>query len=189
MMLEDFRVTCDPADEDFWAGTVEGMTDLWPMHLHNALTALARALVEADRRLGDVDARAVIDLAERRRKDSYAKRAGSREMRATTPLLARVMAGLPDAGLKRYELLELVHSHVTGRPERDLPEGMGAEGFLDHLVHRGLLLEGKDCRYTCPVPSFRRYLIGNGGPDPDGGRTDSGDGRREGGVRFPSWAP
>ncbi len=167
MMLDGFRIDRGSTVED-WPGLIEGLTDLWPQHLHNALSALARGLVEADRRLRDVDTEAVLDLAERWRRDSYGARM-SKEMKSRKTPLARVMADLPEAGLEREESIALVESHVVDRPGWRPPAGMDSEGFLDHLVHQGVLLEGEDGRYTCPIPTFRRYLVERGGLDPDAG--------------------
>jgi len=56
-MLKEFADGPTSRDVDFWAGEIERMSDLWPMHLHNTMTALARGLVEKDRTLAEVDAR------------------------------------------------------------------------------------------------------------------------------------
>jgi len=162
------------------------MTDLWPMHLHNALVALARGLVEAGRKLEDVDRLAVLDLAERWRKDSYAKRAGSDVICDAYRLVARLMADLPEDGNARPKLVSEIARHARPEDDRDaegfhIPPDMGPKGFFRHLVRQGILFERPDRRYTCPIPSFRRYLIESGGLDPDAGppsgSDDDGSGR------------
>ena len=61
---------------------------------------------------------------------------------------------------------------MKGRPGHCLPEGMTATGFLDHLVHQGVLQRNEAGRLACPIPSFRDWLTKWGGefrPLPVGG--------------------
>ena len=44
----------------------------------------------------------------------------------------------------------------------ELPKGMDVEDFFEHLVHRGALQRLPDKSVHCPIPSFRRYMIGLG---------------------------
>ena len=34
--------------------------------------------------------------------------------------------------------------------------------FLGHLIHRGVLQQGRDDLFRCPIPSFRDYLVERG---------------------------
>ena len=40
-----------------------------------------------------------------------------------------------------------------------LPKGMDADGFFEHLVHRGALQVLPGGSVHCPIPSFQRYMI------------------------------
>ena len=51
----------------------------------------------------------------------------------------------------------------------DLPKGLDADDFFEHLVHQGALQKRADKTIHCPIPSFRTYLIRVGGLKPDAG--------------------
>jgi len=181
-MLKELQITRTPEQERKWAEKIEEETDLWPQHLHNAMTALARGLVDAELDLDKVNENAVLDIAERWRQESYEKRAESAEMRGTRPLVSRIMTKLPDGGLKDTGILHLIDSHVADRQGWRLPKDsdsgilMDNQEFLDHLVHHGVLIKGKDNRYTCPIPTFRDYLIEEGELEPVPAERSENDG-------------
>jgi len=160
-MLESFRITGTPALEREWAERIEEETDLWPQHLHTAMSSLARGLVGTDRDLAAVNRDIVLAHAERRRRKSYFRRLSNSMKSLKTPL-ARIAFDLSERGKEREETVTLIRSRLPDDPSR-----REAEGFLDHLVHQGTLLEDDDGRYACPIPTFRRYLIREGGLDPD----------------------
>jgi len=126
------------------------------------MTALARGLVESGLDLGGVDKAGVLAFAERKRRGSYFDRMSS-TMKSVRIPLAFVMADIPDGGLKKDETVALIRSCL----DDDVTDiGTGPEGFFDHLVHYGALLESEDGRYTCPIPTFRDYLMKEGGLEP-----------------------
>ena len=159
-MLAEFRIRADGADTGRWATRLEAHSDGWPQHLHNGLRSLAEALVGTGGALGDVDIEAVLHRAQERRLQAYRARR-STHMQASIFLLARVMAAVPDTGLRRNEAIAVVRTRArTGDGHGwDVPEGMSAGDFLDHLVLRGALQSGEDDRLVCPIPSLRRFLI------------------------------
>jgi len=185
-MLKEFADGPAPADLDFWAREIERISDRWPMHLHNAMTALARGLVEAERNLAEVDIDGIIELAERWRWDSYVERAKTDLMRAANGLVAKVMASLPNEGKTENELIGEIAR--LGRPRDDYGNmgyrlvGVDPDGFFTHLLHQGALIEGEDERFTCPIPSFRSFLMERGGepPPPSDGPDESTD--NDGGI-------
>jgi len=184
-MLEEFADGPDPADLDFWAGEIERMSDLWPMHLHNAMAALARALVETERNLATVDRIGVGELVGRWRRDSYVERTDTDGMRDAFRLVAKVMASLPGEGLDDGQVLGLVESQVKDEIGWRLPiadeitgRRVSARTFINHLLHQGALIEGDDGNYTCPIPSFRSFLMEKGDesePPPPSDDVDDND--------------
>ncbi len=80
-------------------------------------------------------------------------------------LVGAVMAALPEEGLRAGQVLAAItrFAKTDVDPEWGLPDGMTARGFLHHLVHQGALQRSPDKLYHCPIPSFRTYLIQNGG--------------------------
>ncbi len=162
-MLDAYRVDIAGADAGCWAERIEEYSDRWPQHLQNAMRSLAEELVEADGVLAEVDEAAVFARARERRLQAYRARR-SPQMQEAVFLLARVMAGVPEPGLRRNKATGLIET--LARSEGDygwrLPEGMSPREFLDHLVHRGALQSGEDDRLVCPIPSFRRFLVEEG---------------------------
>ena len=175
-MLDAYRVDIAGADAGRWAERLEEHSDRWPQHLQNAMRSLAEELVEAEGVLAAVDEAAVSAGSLEHRMRAYRARRSPR-MQEAVFLLARVMAGVPESGLRRNEAVAVIGNRARqgGDCGWDLPQGMSAGDFLDHLVHRGALQSGEDDRLICPIPSFRRFLmeegaraladIGSDGPD------------------------
>ena len=162
-MLDAYRADIAGADAGRWAERLEKHSDRWPQHLQNAMRSLAEELVEAKGALAEVDEAAVFARARDRRLAAYRARR-SPAMQEAVFLLARIMAGVPESGLRRNEAVGSIGD--LAKSEGDcgwrLPEGMSPTEFLDHLVHRGALQSGEDDRLVCPIPSFRRFLIEEG---------------------------
>lgn len=161
-----------PANLDFWSRKIERISDRWPMHFHNAMTALARGLVEAERNLAAVDAPGILELAGRCREGSYANRADTDAMRDAFRLIARVMADLPDEGVDDDTMIGLIEDNAGEARGWRLPidgrtgKPMEARVFLNHIMHQGVLIRSEDEKYTCPIPSFRSFLMERGGEPP-----------------------
>ena len=162
-MLDEFGIRATVAEAGRWAKRLEEHSDGWPQHLQNGLRSLAEALGVTGGALGEVGMDAVLDRARERRLQAYRARR-SPHMQTPIFLLARVMAAVPDAGLRRNEAIAVIRTcALTGNEYGwDVPEGMSAENFLDHLVFRGALQPGEDDRLVCPVPGFRRFLVQEG---------------------------
>ena len=86
----------------------------------------------------------------------------------SSALVAAVMAAIPEEGARGGEVLGIirrtVHSDDAAFPEWCLPKGMDAKMFRKHLIHRGALQPNEDRMLSCPIPSFRTWLIDQG-PD------------------------
>ena len=160
-MLAAFRVETAGADTERWAARLEEHSDGWPQHLQNAMRSLAEALIEMNGMLAGVDEAAVFARARERRLRAYRARR-SPAMQEATFLLARVMAAVPDAGLRLNEAVGVIGVRARQGCGWGLPEGMSPRDFLDHLVYRGALQSAEDDRLVCPIPSFRRFLIEEG---------------------------
>ena len=123
-------------------------------------------LIEARGRLADVDAGAVLRRGEELRLTSYRRRV-SPEMEGARCLTGAVIQDVA-AGAERAVVLGSIDKHsvrTEGNEPRlwRLPDGMTAPAFLGHLVHRGALQRGEDGLFRCPIPSFRDYLVEQGG--------------------------
>jgi len=136
----------------------------WPRHLHHSLQALAKSLVQpnTDGRLDQVDWGNVSSTAAQLRKHYY-RHQMSPQMQQSTALLAAIMKdSTTNSG--NDALLESVERHTGSHQVARwrLPEDMTPAGYLDHLMHQGALQANDDDTVSCPMPSFRSYLIERG---------------------------
>ena len=84
----------------------------------------------------------------------------SDEIRESMILLSSVMKKLtkPLASWNVIDIIEQQSKLAKRRAER-LPRGMMPEDYFDHLRHCGVLEQSKRYSVTCPIPSFRQFLI------------------------------
>ncbi len=132
----------------------------WPRHLHFALQALGRAALAVNGNLGVVDWQAVVREAEGSRLNYYRDQQ-SEEMEDAAGLVAAVLRSL-DGNSGTVGVMGSIGRNVRAEEGWRLPEGMTARSFLSHLIHRGALHRHADKTITCPIPSFRTFLIKKG---------------------------
>ena len=151
--------------------------DGWPRHLHIVLKAFGR---EALKTGGDLDKaeweRLRVEIKAGR--DGYYDHQFSAEMREAKSLTARIMAELHTRH-GRGEIIKLINECRVNASGYVFPEGMGTKEFFVHLLHKGALHEESVDRFVCPIPSFRTYLLDQGGimetPSPIPGPVSSND--------------
>jgi len=173
-MLEKPPFEVDVARRRKWGERLAKWSDLWPQHLHNAMTALALVAIR-DRDYG-LAGESLKDRCGKQamafRWHSYGQRVDSDALQDTPYLVAKVMADLPKDGLIRPETITVIERHVDDRPGWRLPKKdgnarMDSDDFLNHLVHKGLLQETENRRYVCPIPTLRTFLMLEGDLEPD----------------------
>ncbi len=181
-MFRTYGVRGADAARAHWADWAAEVSDAWPQHLHNAMRAIARGLLETGGRLDDIDADAVRERERTLRLDVYGRRQ-STSMREAVNLVAAVMRDCPTFLTERVHrpnradmLASILRHRRTGETPEDVswrlptdPDSgapMDAKTFLRHLVHRGSLQERGDKRMECPIPTFRDFLIESGDPVP-----------------------
>ncbi len=147
------------------AGPCEG----WPRHLHFALQALGRDILRTQDAgpgaLAAVDWERVATAAAFSRLNYYrGQQRGA--MAACAALVGAVLDDLGAAAapslLRRSHVINGLHRHTLAHPDASawqIPKGMDADSLADHLFHRGVLQETPDGSLTCPIPSFRSYLV------------------------------
>ena len=187
-MLREFRVD-QKGERVHWPGIIAAVSEGWPQHLHNGMRALAEQLVARGGRLADVDAVMVREREERFRTASYRRRR-SEEIRDARFLVAELMRQVPAEGAEGSDIKDLVRNlaRPLDDPEGDgwsLPKNRDEEWFLKHLVHQGALQLNENDLYSCPIPSFRSYLMEMGGlarplPEPSG--KEPADRKRDRGI-------
>ena len=135
--------------------------DHWPVHVQNALIAFAEQVVACGS-VEDVEFAAVRRRSGELQLNYYHSRR-SPEMERSSFLVSAVMCALRpgDRSGDIVDRMEMLAGSKLGSRWR-LPDGMNANGFFKHLVHRGALQQLPDGSVHCPIPSFRRYMIGLG---------------------------
>ncbi len=155
-------------------GVVE-RSEGWPQHVRTEAAALFWALGPAEGEIKDIDLRSMLKRARKYREKSYEARQ-STEMAKAVDLVAAVMKELPaDGGLLCSRVLDAIkgNAKVGQGTGWELPKGMDADLFLDHLIQKGALQPINADTLAFPIPSLRSWLIdrtrpGAEKPDPPG---------------------
>ncbi len=172
--LAHYRVSASDKAAERWSEKLALWSDSWPQHLHTAMQGFAEELIMAEGRLDYVDSKAVFERGHLLRETSYNARV-SPAMNKANCLVGNLMEGIPVEGSADGAIIGFLadrDQEMKGRPGHCLPEGMTATGFLDHLVHQGVLQRNEAGRLACPIPSFREWLTKWGresGPSSVGG--------------------
>lgn len=168
-MFGTCHVDCSGAWEN-WPERLAERSEGWPQHLHNAMRALAAELVRAEGRLAGVEAGTVLERESAYRQRAYRARIGP-EMDRARRLVAAVFATLPEEGAYGDRIEGEIEWRIdldrqerpSGRiPAWPVPDDMTPGQLFDRLVRSGALQRREDGRYSCPIPSFRRFLIDYG---------------------------
>ena len=152
-----------------WQGVMRELAvecDHWPVHVQNALSALAEEIVVHEGDMSRLDLAAVRRRSGELQRYYYASRM-SPAMRSSKLLLAAVMTDLRP-GMDSGEIQDSINEHVGSGPgvRWQLPKSMDARAYFNHLVHRGALQEDAFGTVSCPIPSFRRYMVALGDYEP-----------------------
>ncbi len=142
-------------------GRLAASCDGWPRHLHIALQALGKEALQTDGDLGEVAWKRIHDESNTGREGYYGHQFSS-EMREAKSLTVQIMAAL-DTRHGREEILKLINKCREDSANYVFPEGMSTTEFFVHLVHKGALHEESVDWFVCPIPSFRTYLLDQGG--------------------------
>ncbi len=137
----------------------------WPRHLHFALQALGRGLLETEGDLATVDWPRITQEAAESRLDYY-RLQQSGKMKDANILVARIMRDFRN-GMDNRDVAALIMKSVEDSPGMQLPENLNALSFRKHLVRKGALHKDIRDTFLCPIPSFRTFLVKAGGLDPD----------------------
>jgi len=152
-------------------------TNGWPRHMYWAQQALAEILLDPDIDGYMDNIEDWVSLQKRRDefRIGYYQVQTSPDMESSRKLLAAVLmeVGRKQNNNERF-FFDEVKDAVIKHENKDtgsgwqIPEGLNAQSYLQHLIRRGVLQ--KDSRsesYVCPIPSFQSYLIKQGGLDPE----------------------
>ena len=140
-------------------GEIATRSEGWPQHVRTETAALFGGLAETQGDLGTVDFAAVERQAAAYREDSYLARQ-SEEIGDSILLVGALLKETPRAGLHKLKARRILRNKIKADEEGwDLPKGMDATDFLDHLIHQGILQPDRTKRLSCPIPSLQTWLI------------------------------
>ena len=147
--LARHRIAGDEEAKARWRRRVAEACNGWPQHLHNYLCGAAKALADAGGDLEHADLTAALAAGDDWRREYYDARLEG--VNADLPAVAAVVRRIPESGAPMHRTVEWCREAT----------GMAAEGSDLHarMIHDGVLQEMPGGLVTCPIPSFRRYLL------------------------------
>ena len=147
--LARHRIVGDEEANARWGRRIAEACNGWPQHLHNYLCGAAGALADARGDLEHADLDAALAAGEDWRRQYYDARLEG--VNADLPAVADVVGRIPEPGAPMHRIVEWCREAT----------GTAAEGSDLHarMIHDGVLQEMPGGLVTCPIPSFRRYIL------------------------------
>ena len=147
--LARHRVVGDGETRALWRRRIAEACNGWPQHLHNYLCGAARALADAGGDLEHADLDAALAAGDDWRRQYYDARLEG--VNADFPAVAEVVGRIPESGAAMHRIVEWCREAT----------GTAAQGSDLHarMIHDGVLQEMPGGLVTCPIPSFRRYIL------------------------------
>ena len=147
--LARHRIAGDGETEARWQRRIVEACNGWPQHLHNYLCGAAQALADAGGDLEHADLDAALAAGDEWRRQYYDARLEG--VNADFPAVADVVGRIPESGAAMHRIVEWCREAT----------GTAAEGSDLHarMIHDGVLQEMPGGLVTCPIPSFRQYIL------------------------------
>ena len=147
--LARHRVAGDGEAKALWRRRIAEACNGWPQHLHNYLCGAARALADAGGDLEHADLDVALAAGDDWRRQYYDARLEG--VNADFPAVAEVVGRIPESGAAMHRIVEWCREAT----------GTAAQGNDLHarMIHDGVLQEMPGGLVTCPIPSFRRYIL------------------------------
>ena len=132
-----------------WRRRIAGACNGWPQHLHNYLCGAARVLADAGGDAEHADLDAALRAGDDWRRQYYDARLEG--VNADFPAVAEVVGRIPESGAAMHRIVEWCREAT----------GTAAQGSDLHarMIRDGVLQEMPGGLVTCPIPSFRRYIL------------------------------
>ena len=143
------RVVGDGEAKALWRRRIAEACNGWPQHLHNYLCGVARALADAGGDLEHADLDVALAAGDDWRRQYYDARLEG--VNADFPAVAEVVGRIPESGAAMHRIVEWCREAT----------GTAAQGSDLHarMIHDGVLQEMPGGLVTCPILSFRRYIL------------------------------
>jgi len=147
--LARHRVAGGEEARALWRRRIAEACNGWPQHLHNYLCSAARVLADAGGDAEQADLDAALRAGDDWRRQYYDARLEG--MNADFPAVADVVGRIPESGAATHRIVEWCREAT----------GTAAQGSDLHarMIHDGVLQEMPGGLVTCPIPSFRRYIL------------------------------
>ena len=147
--LARHRIAGSEEARALWRRRIAEACNGWPQHLHNYLCGAARALADAGGDLEHADLGAALRTGDDWRRQYYDARLEG--VNADFPAVADVVGRIPESGAAMHRIVEWCREAT----------GTAAQGNDLHarMIHDGVLQEMPGGLVTCPIPSFRRYIL------------------------------
>ena len=147
--LARHRITGAEEAMERWRRRIAEACNGWPQHLHNYLGGAARSLADAGGDLDRADLDAALAAGDDWRREYYDARLEG--VNPDLPAVVDVVRRTPESGAPMHRIVEWCREAT----------GTAAEGRDLHarMIHDGVLQEMPGGLVTCPIPSFRRYIL------------------------------
>ena len=158
-----FEIDLGPRVKEF--ETLLLRTDGWPAHIQNCLLAFGTHYLYRKCDVKAIDFNQVDQFAQDARMNYYFARL-SKKMKDSFRFLAIVMEQLKGEE-STGEVISII-GRTAKRFDGDddstmrLPDNVTPREYYEDLIHRGALQEREMDRVSCPIPSFRQFLIHRG---------------------------
>ena len=147
--LARHRIVGDEEARVRWRGRIAEACNGWPQHLHNYLCGAARVLADAGGDLEHGELAAALAAGDDWRREYYDARLEG--VNADLPAVAEVVGRIPESGAPMHRIVEWCRE-ATGAAEQ-------GSDLHARMIHDGVLQEMPGGLVTCPIPSFRRYIL------------------------------
>ncbi|MCY4452108.1 MAG: AAA family ATPase [Immundisolibacterales bacterium] len=147
--LARHRIVGEEEAKGRWRRRIAEACNGWPQHLHNYLCGAARALADARGDLEHADLDTALTAGENWRRQYYDARLEG--VSADLPAVADIVGRISEPGAPMHRIVEWC---------REATETAAAGSDLHaRMIHDGVLQEMPGGLVTCPIPSFRRYIL------------------------------
>ena len=147
--LARYRIAGSDEARVQWQVCIAEACNGWPQHLHNYLCGAARALADAGGNLERAELDAALAAGDDWRRQYYDARLEG--LNVDFPAVVAVVERIPESGAPMHRIAEWCRE-ATGAAEQ-------GSDLHARMIRDGVLQEMPGGLVTCPIPSFRQYIL------------------------------